>query len=198
MLEGGHATAFASGLAAEHALITAVCEAGDHVVLPTRPLRRDLPARRQGAGALGPASTRWSTRPTSTRSRPRVTPQTRLDLGRDADEPAPRRRRHRGRGRAQGRRARRRRQHVRHAGQPAAARARRRRGDPLRDEVPRRALGHGPRRRRRRPTRSCTSRCASCRTPSARSPARWTASSSTAGCARCTCGWPRAPRTRAR
>ncbi len=33
-LEGGHATAFASGMAATHALITAVCSAGDHVVLP--------------------------------------------------------------------------------------------------------------------------------------------------------------------
>jgi cystathionine gamma-synthase len=33
-LEGGMAVAFASGLAAEHALITAVCEAGSHVVLP--------------------------------------------------------------------------------------------------------------------------------------------------------------------
>jgi cystathionine gamma-synthase len=33
-LERGHATAFASGLAAESALITAVCEAGSHVVLP--------------------------------------------------------------------------------------------------------------------------------------------------------------------
>jgi cystathionine gamma-synthase len=33
-LEGGHAVAFSSGLAAEHALITAVCEAGSHVVLP--------------------------------------------------------------------------------------------------------------------------------------------------------------------
>ena len=35
MLERGHATAFGSGLAAEHALITAVCSAGDHVVLPS-------------------------------------------------------------------------------------------------------------------------------------------------------------------
>jgi cystathionine gamma-synthase len=34
ILEGGHGTAFASGMAAEHALITAVCSAGDHVVLP--------------------------------------------------------------------------------------------------------------------------------------------------------------------
>jgi cystathionine gamma-synthase len=33
-LEGGRAVAFASGMAAEHALITAVCEAGAHVVLP--------------------------------------------------------------------------------------------------------------------------------------------------------------------
>jgi cystathionine gamma-synthase len=33
-LEGGLATAFSSGMAAEHALITATCNAGDHVVLP--------------------------------------------------------------------------------------------------------------------------------------------------------------------
>jgi cystathionine gamma-synthase len=33
-LEGGKATAYASGMAAEHALITAVAAAGDHVVLP--------------------------------------------------------------------------------------------------------------------------------------------------------------------
>jgi cystathionine gamma-synthase len=33
-LEGGLAVAFASGLAAEHALITATCAAGSHVVLP--------------------------------------------------------------------------------------------------------------------------------------------------------------------
>src|ERR671920_2013473 len=33
-LEGGHAAAFASGMAATHAVITAVCRAGDHVVLP--------------------------------------------------------------------------------------------------------------------------------------------------------------------
>jgi cystathionine gamma-synthase len=33
-LEGGKAAAFSSGMAAEHALITAVCAAGDHVVLP--------------------------------------------------------------------------------------------------------------------------------------------------------------------
>jgi cystathionine gamma-synthase len=33
-LEGGRGVAFSSGLAAEHAVITAVCEAGTHVVLP--------------------------------------------------------------------------------------------------------------------------------------------------------------------
>jgi cystathionine gamma-synthase len=33
-LEGGLAVTFASGLAAEHALITAVCTAGSHIVLP--------------------------------------------------------------------------------------------------------------------------------------------------------------------
>jgi cystathionine gamma-synthase len=33
-LEGGHASAFSSGMAAAHAVITAVCSAGDHVVLP--------------------------------------------------------------------------------------------------------------------------------------------------------------------
>ena len=33
-LEGGHASAFSSGMAAEHALITAVAAAGDHVVIP--------------------------------------------------------------------------------------------------------------------------------------------------------------------
>ena len=34
-LEGGNAVAFSSGLAAEHALITAVCDAGSHMVLPS-------------------------------------------------------------------------------------------------------------------------------------------------------------------
>ncbi|MDA0184706.1 PLP-dependent transferase [Solirubrobacter phytolaccae] len=33
-LEGGFGSAFSSGMAAEHALITAVCNAGDHVVIP--------------------------------------------------------------------------------------------------------------------------------------------------------------------
>jgi cystathionine gamma-synthase len=33
-LEGGYATAFASGMAATHALLSAVCSAGDHVIIP--------------------------------------------------------------------------------------------------------------------------------------------------------------------
>src|SRR5579875_1149183 len=33
-LEGGYAVAFSSGLAAEHALITVVCQAGAHIVMP--------------------------------------------------------------------------------------------------------------------------------------------------------------------
>src|SRR5919201_1240335 len=33
-LEGGHASAFASGMAATHAVITAICSAGDHLILP--------------------------------------------------------------------------------------------------------------------------------------------------------------------
>src|SRR3954462_15865874 len=33
-LEGGYGPAFGSGMAAEHALITAVCGAADHIVLP--------------------------------------------------------------------------------------------------------------------------------------------------------------------
>ena len=33
-IEGGHASAFSSGMAATHALITAVCGAGDHIVIP--------------------------------------------------------------------------------------------------------------------------------------------------------------------
>ena len=33
-LEGGHASAFSSGMAATHALITAVASAGDHVIIP--------------------------------------------------------------------------------------------------------------------------------------------------------------------
>ena len=76
--------------------ITAVCSAGDHVVLPN-----DLYG---GTYRLvDKVLTRWglrytsSTRPTSTRVAAAVRDETRLDLGRDADQPAAERRRHRGR-----------------------------------------------------------------------------------------------------
>ena len=61
-------------------------------------------------------------------------------LARDADEPGAQHRRHRRRVRSstRGRRTRDRRQHLRDAVSPATARARRRRGAPLDDEVPRR------------------------------------------------------------
>ena len=136
------------GMAAEHALITAVCAAGDHVVLPARPLRRHLPARRQGARRAGASRTTSSTRPTSTRSPRAIRPETRLVWVETPTNPllnvvdiagvVARTRR----------RARRRRQHVRHAGQPAPARARRRLRRALDDEVPRRPLRHGRRRGR--------------------------------------------------
>ncbi len=52
-LEGGLAVAFGSGMAAAHALLTAVCDAGSHVVLPVRSVRGHLSAGRQGADPLG-------------------------------------------------------------------------------------------------------------------------------------------------
>ena len=100
-------------------------------------------------------------------------------VARDADEPHAQRRRppRRGRGRARRRRARRRRQHVRDAVPAAAARARRRRRAALDDEVPRRALGRRRRLRSPRTTTGSPSGCASCRSRSARCPARSTAGS---------------------
>ena len=145
-LEGGHARAFASGMAAEHALITAVCAAGDHVILPA-----DLYG---GTYRLvDKVLARWGLeydagrpdRPRRGRARA-VRRRHAPDLGRDADQPAAERRRHRGVVARKRRRARRGRQHVRDAGQPAPARARRRRRGALDDEVPRRPLGHGRRR----------------------------------------------------
>ena len=64
-LEGGQATTFSSGLAAEHALITVVCAPGSHVVLPGRSVRRHVSAARQGHGPPGTPATTSSTRPTS-------------------------------------------------------------------------------------------------------------------------------------
>ena len=150
-LEGGHATAFASGMAATHALLTAVTSAGDHVIIPDdlyggtyrlvdKVLARfgvaydmvdqtDLDAVRARAAPGDQARSGSRRRPTR-RSRW----STSLAVI-DAVGPG---------------RARRRRQHVRHAGQPAPARVRRRRGRALHDQVPRRPLRHGRRRGDRR------------------------------------------------
>ena len=156
-------------MAAIHAVITAVCSAGDHIVLPNdlyggtyrlvdkvlsrwgltlRPRRPDRPRRRRRRAARRDAP----------------------DLGRDADEPAAERRRRRGRRRPARARAGRRRQHVRDAGQPAPARARRRLRRPLDDEVPRRPLGHDRRRGRLRATPTGASTSTSSRRPSAPCP----------------------------
>ena len=77
-LEGGHGSAFSSGMAATHALITAVVQRRRPRRHPGRPLRRHLPPRRQGAHAAGACATRWSTRPTSTPSPRAVADDTRL------------------------------------------------------------------------------------------------------------------------
>src|SRR4051794_26270607 len=47
-LEGGLGTAFASGMAATHALLTAAASAGAHVVLPGDPYGGPSPPPRQG------------------------------------------------------------------------------------------------------------------------------------------------------
>ena len=184
-------------MAAEHALITAIASAGVARGPAERPLRRHLPARRQGAQPLRPR-VRHGRPARPRRGRERRPPRHRARVGRDADQPVAQRDRP-GRGdRAQAQRARRRRQHVRDPGPPAPARARRRRrrctrprstsaGTPTPSAAPRSS---------RSP--SCTRRSASSRTRSARCPGRWTASSSTAACARCTCGSPRTTRTAAR
>jgi cystathionine gamma-synthase len=69
-LEGGHGSAFASGMAATHALLTAACKAGDHIIIPDdlyggtyRLVTRCSP--------VSGSPTRWSTRPTSTPCGPR-------------------------------------------------------------------------------------------------------------------------------
>ena len=51
--EGERGFAFASGLAAEDAILRALTAPGDHAVDPRRRLRRHLPALRQGRSALG-------------------------------------------------------------------------------------------------------------------------------------------------
>ena len=117
-------------------------------------------------------------------------------LVREPVEPEPQAGRHRRRraddpraGRPDRRRAAapRRRQHVRLAGPPEPARARRRHRVPLGDEVPRRPLGHDPRDRRHPRRRDRRAAALPPERDGRRCPGRSTASSSCAGCGRCTC-----------
>ncbi len=92
-LEGGRAVAFSSGLAAEHALITVVCEAGSHVVLPA-----DLYG---GTYRLvDKVLTRWGLHydlvdQTDLEALERAVARDAADLGRVPDQPAAERGRHR-------------------------------------------------------------------------------------------------------
>ena len=185
-LEGGiRGLSFASGLAAEDALLRAVLAARRPRRHGQRRVRRHAPAHPQGVRRLG--------RPPHHRRHERPRRGARGDrarhhqgaLGRDAVEPADEDHRHRRarRARQRGRRARRRRQHVRVARPAAAARARRRRRRALDHEVPRRALRRGRRRARvRRRTRGARREgrvhCSSRRAPSR---ARWTRCSPSRG-----------------
>ena len=72
------------GLAAEHALITDVCAAGVARRAARRPLRRHLPARRQGAAAAGACDYDLVDQTDLDALERAVADDTRLDLGRDA------------------------------------------------------------------------------------------------------------------
>ena len=155
-LEGAaHGFAFASGLAAEDALLRLLAP-GRPRAPARRRLRRHHPPRRPGARPGRPRASTPSTSPTSTRSRAAWTPGDPHGVGRDAEQPVAPHRRHRGdrRARPRARRHRRGRQHLRHPGAPAAARARRRRRRALHDQVPRRAQRRGRRLRRHRRRRA--------------------------------------------
>ena len=156
-LEGGvRALSFASGLAAEDALLRAVLRPGDHVVLGNDVYggTHRLIDRIHGE---------WGIRNTTVDLADLDAVRTALGterhphaVDRDAQQPADEDQRHRGprRARARRRRARRRRQHLRLAGAAAAAVARRGRGRALDHEVPGRPLRRDRRRPRLRRTRS--------------------------------------------
>ena len=129
-LEGGHGAAFASGMAATHALLTAALDGGDHLILPidlyggTYRLVDKVLARFGLAYDLVDQTDIDAVRAA-------IRPETRLIWVETPTNPAAERRRHR-----RGRRGRRGpavvvRQHLRHPRRPAAARARRDRGRPL-------------------------------------------------------------------
>ena len=144
-LEGGRGTAFSSGMAATHALITAVATAGAHAIIPS-----DLYG---GTYRLvDKVLSRWGLEYTMVDQSDldavaaAVRPETKLIWVETPTNPSLNVVDVEGDRRAQGRRLRGGRQHVRHARLPAAAGARRRRRRALHDQVHGRAL----RRRRRR------------------------------------------------
>ena len=154
--------AFASGLAAEDALLARGVPAGrSRASCPATPTAGrsgwSRACSRTGASEytsvpLADLDAVRAARPARNQGR----------LVRDADQPAARHRRHRraGRDRARRRRAARRRQHLRLALPAAAARARRGRRRALDDEVPRRPLRRRRRRAGRARTPSSASSCA--------------------------------------
>ena len=172
-LEGGtQALAFASGMAAEDALLRTACAPGDHVLIPhdayggtyrlidkvLQPWGRELPA---GSGI------RPGRRPRGAGEQARA-----AGLGGDTHQPAAVDRRHQraGADRARQRRAAGGGQHLRLAVPAAAAGARRGRGRALHDQVPRRALRRGGRRAGGRGRRARASGSPSTRTPPERLP----------------------------
>ena len=193
-LEGGLGSAFSSGMAATHALITVVAEAGGHIVIPS-----DLYG---GTYRLvDKVLTRWGLEYTmvdqtdldavaaAVRDDTRLvwveTPTNPLlnvvDIAGGRGVEASRR------SWPSTTRSRRRFTSVRSSSGPTPSSTRRRSTSGV--------IATPSAARSSSRTRACTSACASSRTPSARCPARWTASSCTAACARCTCACAPTPRT---
>ena len=148
-LEGGaHGLSFASGLAAEDALLRAALKPGDDVLIGDDVYGGTYRLVSRGPRRVGRAAPRRGPARIPPPCAPRSTSARRSSSGsrRRATRTADHRHRRARRARRTRRRAARRRQHLRDAGAAAPARARRRRGRALDDEVPGRAL----RRRRRR------------------------------------------------
>ena len=169
-LEGGLACAFSSGMAAEHALITAITSAGSHVVLPDDLYGGTYRLVDKVLSRFGVEYDMVDQRDLDAVARA-VRPDTALVWVETPTNPSLNVIDLRGRDRAQPQRARGGRQHVRDPDPSAPARARRRRRGALDHEVPRRALRHRRGRGDRAAIPSCTRRSASSRTRSGRCPA---------------------------
>ncbi len=173
---GGRCAVFGSGLAAEHALLSAHLKPGQRNHRARRRVRRHVPhaAPRLRADRLSRHAGGFRG---SGGARARGVVEHAAGLARVADQSAPARVRHRGGqpNRAREGRARRRRQHVRDAVFPAAVFARRGSHRPQRHEISRRALGCNPGRGASRAIRRSSSQSDSCRTRSAACRVRSTA-----------------------